>query len=426
MFNGMRREVFEDTRNYGLTQETTSYRGSVLTDAESPQSLIEDQELRNRSAKGDSGHPFDTYKYTMGSALGDRNIRAFNSLGGIEFHGTMFAYQADVGFSSQRAFDRQFPVVPESLDSGYYGSLAINKTIPTKSVANLGIALTELLQDLPTAPLAIGKAMMSGNAKKFVPASGKDYLAVQFGIVPTVRDVQEICKAIFTANAVIEQYLRDSGRDVRRKYHFPPTTDTRVSKTDLIIGPELGYVTGLRAMVLSHGGEYYNSRVEGRLTIRRSDQLWFSGAYRYFVNGDDSLWGKLRAADQLANKLMGTRLTLETLWEAMPFSWLFDWYLNIGTLVSNAQAFSSDDLVLRYGYLMNTTVSEYVATTTDSFGFTQADRAPISTSFRTTRKQRFRANPYGFARNPNSFSGKQWAILGALGLTKAPRRLIND
>jgi len=75
---------------------------------------------------------------------------------------------------------------------------------------------------------------------------------------------------------------------------------------------------------------------------------------------------------------------------------------------------------------MNTTVSEYVATTTDAFGFTQADRAPISTSFRTTRKQRFRANPYGFARNPNSFSGKQWAILGALGLTKAPRRLIND
>jgi len=154
--------------------------------------------------------------------------------------------------------------------------------------------------------------------------------------------------------------------------------------------------------------------------------LWFSGSYRYFVNGDDTLWAKLKAADQLANKLMGTRLTLETLWEAMPFSWLFDWYLNIGTLISNAQAFSSDDLVLRYGYLMNTTVSEYVKTTDDSFGFTSKDRAPISTSYRTTRKQRFRANPYGFAQNPNSFSGKQWAILGALGMTKAPKRLIND
>jgi len=43
--------------------------------------------------------------------------------------------------------------------------------------------------------------------------------------------------------------------------------------------------------------------------------------------------------------------------------------------------------------------------------------------FSHEKKTRVRASPYGFGLSLDGLSDKQWSILGALGLTKAPRSL---
>jgi hypothetical protein len=50
-------------------------------------------------------------------------------------------------------------------------------------------------------------------------------------------------------------------------------------------------------------------------------------------------------------------------------------------------------------------------------------RNGVSVSFQTKVKKRLRATPYGFGLDPNwsDFTDRQLSILGALGITRAPR-----
>jgi hypothetical protein len=163
-------------------------------------------------------------------------------------------------------------------------------------------------------------------------------------------------------------------------------------------------------------------------------RTWFSGAYTYHYDQGETLWKRMMAAEQRANRVYGLRLSPALLWELAPWSWLVDWKSNFGDVMTNISAFSKDGLVLCWGYVM----CEMTITDTYSFsgvgaylppGETQAKhgrsgvRNGVSVSFQTKVKKRLRATPYGFGLDPNwsDFSDRQLSILGALGITRAPR-----
>jgi len=428
-YNALRDErlVTDASFRGDLIQRTTSYR-SNRRDGETVDSLLQEAENASRKARGDSGHPFDTWKRDMKIYYPNWNQFARTPSGDtIELHGTWahVDYGVDL-YSSQRAFDTALDLyapVPVQRDIEYYGSKAIELTIPTKPAANLSLALGELLAGVPVAPLKVGESLALKNSKGIVQASGQDYLSIVFGIAPTVRDVQDICKAIFSSADIVRQYLRDSGNVVRRGRSFPVVTDTKSVKANFWTAGK-ARSRDFDRFVRDAGGTAWQPDYEGTTTTRRTDRYWFAGAYEYYLDPGSDLWTKVFAAEQLANKLIGTRLTVSNLYELMPFSWLLDWFVNIGTIVSNANALQSDDLVLRYGYLMNHSVHETIHEV-PAWGISSSTLAPHRTLFRSERKSRTRANPYGFAKSPNSFSGQQWAILAALGMTKAPRRLFD-
>jgi hypothetical protein len=122
-----------------------------------------------------------------------------------------------------------------------------------------------------------------------------------------------------------------------------------------------------------------------------------------------------------ARKLVGARISPEVLWELQPWSWLVDWYFNIGQILENIESFQTDGLVARYAYLMCTDVVTCdVATSRYSL---RGYLGEVSRRTVVTRKQRIRASPYGFGTNPATWSPERWAILAALGLTKTPTSL---
>jgi len=130
-----------------------------------------------------------------------------------------------------------------------------------------------------------------------------------------------------------------------------------------------------------------------------------------------------------ANHLLGLELTPAVLWELAPWSWLIDWKLHIGRLLAVHQEFSTNSLVLRYGYLMVETTWENILSMSSydlNLNGSWTPTPSITANYVTQRKERFRATPYGFGIDTASFSDMQWSILAALGMTRSPKKLRQD
>jgi len=285
------------------------------------------------------------------------------------------------------------------------GATAIARCKPTNAVADLATAIGELLHDgLPHLPgVHTWRDRTAINRK-----AGNEYLNVVFGWLPLIGDVKDVSKAVKNAGSILKQYERDAGKQVRRQYHFP----SEESSTDEVVRefatPYMSPTNGDIASLFS-----------GRIIKTRnvSTSRWFSGAFTYWLpTGSDSRSRLLRHM-YLADKLFGTRLDPETLWNLAPWSWAIDWFSNTGDVVSNLTDWALDGLVMRYGYLMEHSIIR------DTYSYesngTMSEPVGIPPmSFVTETKIRRRANPFGFGLTWDGLSPRQIAITIALGLTR--------
>jgi hypothetical protein len=115
---------------------------------------------------------------------------------------------------------------------------------------------------------------------------------------------------------------------------------------------------------------------------------------------------------EIFKMILGLRISPSLLWEVTPFSWLFDWFGNIGDILANAEDADLYSLVSRNAFLMGRSDIR--------FDF-EAQRTCGRNVFQETwpysfvRKQRVKASPYGFNVQFGDLSAKQIGILGALG-----------
>lgn len=417
-----------------LTQDTTSYRSSSRSGVEDPVKLLSDYQkgfVKNNNFNynpADTGHPFQTRKFRMDLSHGFVNYttKVEPDLSFIEWHGPLHFTNTGVDAESVYAINRNDYIADHVANS--IGTRFVNETIPTKSVASLGEAVAELKDGLPDLP---GLILRKG---KLTPAAfGSEFLNAEFGLRPMIQDILKCANAVLNSKQIVAQYVRDSGRNVSRKRSESP--NVQVSKTSIY--PPSADPLSLAPVALQsapsswlqyfvpqanyQGGHWGYTRVDRE--IKTTTSLKFSASYSYFLPDGDSLLAKFEAYEQLANKLLGTRLTFDTLWELAPWSWLSDWFFDIGNIISNVSAFSSDSLVMRYGYLMQET-EQVITYTGYGFTFERGQKLePHVSKFTTLSKQRFRANPYGFGLTDENLSAEQWTILGALGMTKGPKKL---
>lgn len=299
-----------------------------------------------------------------------------------------------------------------------YGARAIAGTAPTNPNASISTFLGEFLfEGLPS---LAGAAVLKDRAQKF-HSYGGEYLNVQFGWVPFVAELMKLVRSCKEAFTLLQQYERDAGRVVRRRFVFPDiitfsdVSDARESGQSGYFNTTWGVNPGFMSTAERSGP------VPMEMIKRRS--ISFVGAYSYALPVDDNIMGKIARFEQEANYLLGTRLTPELLWELAPWSWLVDWFSTVGLLVGNAERLSTDGLVLRYGYLLHHTVEDRTFRVPAKALIGGGLVGPVTLRTRRESKERVRASPYGFALLPADFSASQWAILAALGLTKSPGRL---
>jgi peptidoglycan/xylan/chitin deacetylase (PgdA/CDA1 family) len=142
---------------------------------------------------------------------------------------------------------------------------------------------------------------------------------------------------------------------------------------------------------------------------------YFKGAFTYYLPSDYESRNKVEEAAFYLDKILGLQLTPEVLWNLTPWSWAADWVGNFGDVLANVSDYATDGLVLRYGYMMEHSISKVTYTIPDIPAL--GGRTLTQTHFREVKK-RVPATPFGFGLTFDSFSTKQKAILAALGITK--------
>nr|QDH89572.1 MAG: hypothetical protein H4BulkLitter24272_000003 [Leviviridae sp.] len=305
-----------------------------------------------------------------------------------------------------------FPPSAESSDSALMkaGTTAVARCAPDNSVAELAVGLSEFYRE--GIPHMLGSLVWKTRAKKardVFRASGDEYLNAQFGWAPLISDISDVTKGVTKFQALLNQYLKDAGKLVRRRYEFPPI-ETRVYT---ITKPS----ASAKALALSDVNEWHDVFNQGKVERERYTfkRQWFSGAFTYHLPKDTGD-GLVAHAEQ-AIRLFGLDLDPEVLWNLAPWSWAADWFASTGDVIHNVSSWSSDGLVMKYGYIMEHTIVRDTYRFMGRTGYKSAVY-PQPVSLVTEVKLRRRATPFGFGVSWGSLSNRQKAIVAALGVSR--------
>jgi hypothetical protein len=312
--------------------------------------------------------------------------------------------------------EMNWPTVNRSSDSSLddFGATAISRCSPSNPSVDLGETIGEIFKEgipaLLGGTLRLWRGLSNRERRK---AIGGEYLNYQFGWRPFVNDLMNFCSGVVDADGVFKRYEANSGKMVRRSYHFPEqkTTDIRVVEEN--ISPWYSpSTTGLIDSSVSVKGTVYRT---DQVSIRR----WFSGAFIYYVPPpSDGIRNEMARAVIYARKTLGISLTPDTLWNLAPWSWAFDWFSNTGDMLSNWTDWAIDNQVLLYGYVMEHIIHTRTYSYIGATGMVGSS-VPHDVVFVVETKTRRQATPYGFGLDWESFSPRQLAIIAALGLSRS-------
>lgn len=343
-----------------------------------------------------------------------REYSEFNSLGSVvDFSKTSNPHSAGDHVRSEMTIvqplwnitNSDFPPSNPSPtpDLQAFGRKAIAAVNPTNSSFDGATFIGELRQGFPRAlglsSTGRGRALTAKNA-------GSEYLNVEFGWRPLLRDIDSFMHTANNSARIWEQYKRNCGKLVKRSYAEPESQTITVTNqgSSGLLRPTL--LTGM----YQSGGTYKYT-----ITSIHTRKRWFEGAFKYWL--PETSFGQNMSR---WNKLWGVRPDPATLWNLAPWSWALDWVGDAGTLFENLSAFATDSLVMPWAYVMEESSTTWRHEVWYE-GFFKSIHGPqyMRQELKTTTKRRVVASPYGFQLSWDTMSPRQLAIASSVGLTRS-------
>lgn len=310
------------------------------------------------------------------------------------------------------------PYGPDYGSGSAYGPSAWNKFKPKLSTAGVATLLGESKEFFP---------MLKQTAKGFrdvwesikgprkvdpfnVPKSLADqFLNVQFGWLPFVRDLVEIHKTYTNLDKLVRQSRRDNGRWIRRKgtVSSSETTSTVTSQTFPACTP------GLRSYYYRMSPQNYYGYTN--FYSQELTKVWFEGSFRYYVPSLDREgpgWDLVNIMRQF-----GAFPDPSVIWNLTPWSWLVDWHTDVGDVIDNATSQLFNNMASKYAYVMVHKQKRVVNDTTLWMKDPNID-LKLFWYQNLESKTRTEASPFGFNLAEGDYSLRQVAILSALGLSR--------
>lgn len=312
-----------------------------------------------------------------------------------------------------------------------FGTTAIERTRPGNPIASLGQFIGEI-HDLPQWPKILY------HRSRYLRDIGENYLNIEFGWKPFISDIRKMYRYTQVVNGRLLQLIRDNGLPIRRtRKEVSDETSTIYELYESHTpfgpyGPDVGRGTGFDARYYLTGPSFdlFGSSMPGTARFKWSQQnvveTRFSGTFRYYVPDI----GSLRWTNAAKLALMGGDLSPSLVWEIMPWSWLFDWFANLGSIISNLSANAVENEVLSNAYVTKHILVRDkidVDVTWDYYHqpYPELEVFPgdgtVSYLHEKETKLRQPSNPFAFGTpwaDWSSFSYRQLALLAALGITR--------
>lgn len=425
----------------GLYVENSEYRGLLVSQSHRL-ALTRSQKIARAKARTwlsrprpskphwDGGGPFYTWQRTVDHGKKDTILVLKNTVGGLYYtQGSSGVIPAHASNPSDLV--PSWSTVRAGLTDLY--ATGYKRTRPGNPVADVGVFLSETFRDgLPQHPgTSLRRAFNTsyafhtrGGSWRTLPARlfetlhrfrylGSEYLNVVFGWKPFINDLRKMYNLMKTIDKQMAKIVRENGKTIRRRARLESDkTSSQTSKLYAlpyvnVYGGPPGYMTG---------STYYT------VTTTTKSKAWFVAAWQYHIPDTGSwLWD---ARARLA--LFGALPTPEVIYNALPWTWLIDWFSNLGDVVSNFGGNAVDNLVTRYSFTMKETTetvesrSQVSHSGVNAFGSYWPSRDIAFTSTMTTRsKSRVGGgNPFGLDVQLPSLTTGQLAILSALGISR--------
>lgn len=339
--------------------------------------------------------------------------------GGSSF--TFGSYDAKVGGNANPTYYHYWGVaVPPNIDSylkGFkpsddlaawgdgssYGATGWNKAKPGKPGASFAQFIGEL-RDLPR--------MFRLRVREFKDL-GSQYLNYQFGWRPFLND---LCKFLDTTQKMQARYAflrRNNGRPMRRRCTVKWDAETTTVNT----------TSRPIVATTSHSVVSPQTSALPTVTVSDFDYVWFEGVFRFYIPDLG-----YKPTSRLAAQMYGAYPSPSVVWELVPWSWLADWFANVGDVMSNlSPSEAADGLAASYAYVMrhrSRTVTysgdtQYYSKVNWDTGAKTMSSASATWKVVWETKTRTAASPYGFGLTWDGFSLRQLAILAALGISRS-------
>lgn len=299
------------------------------------------------------------------------------------------------------------------------GSVGWNRFRPGKPVASVSQFIGELRQ-LPKNPFRLAglavKAMSRAGGIRTAAgqdvvrrAIGDQYLNYSFGWRPFLSDLEKIANFDENLRHTMAQLRRDNGKTIRRGGLIE--SDTTTSSTSAS-----GGATGYIDCPWSSAGGTRADRGTKTVITTESWRCWFSAGFVYHL----PLENDPNSMARLKTYLRGGGDSFSTVWELTPWSWLADYFTNIGDVLENWEASRELALAAKYCYVMYH--KEIIKTSEHTGWMTNANwgswSGAASWVSRIELKARTWASPYGFGFTSGNLNNAQMANLGALGLSR--------
>jgi len=304
-----------------------------------------------------------------------------------------------------------------------YHSLVDARLRPKLSRASIGQSLAEL-REIPS--------MLRSTAKDFRdywkflggdPSTNRmnpkglanSFLNDQFGWSPFISDIVDVCKVIINFDNYVQDISSRNGRWEHREAVLEEKT------TDSVIGTGLGYKVSPNSFIVDNfcvPGASWTARYT--YIKRETSKVWASGDYTFYRPSFDMSKSDYDSGLNQIRRLMtllGTDISPSLLWKITPWTWLIDWFTNVGRVIEAADAAGLDGVLSKNAFLMMRWKRELVLQQEINL----ASGHLVMEFYREVEsKQRGRAEtPFNFGLLPTSLSAKQWAILAAIGITKS-------
>lgn len=237
------------------------------------------------------------------------------------------------------------------------------------------------------------------------------FLAVQFGWRPFVGDMVSLLDSTINLDNNLQRAVDRNGRWQQRRF----AEDELRSSTKIWSQTNAGTATWTEPSLSSYAAR-------ATLTIYREGmtRIWYKGSFKYyypeFERIPPSQLGALVMA-QRALRLYGLRVSPTLIYRVTPWTWLVDWFVNVGGNLQVLEDMSTGSVASRYMYLMRESYDRYRYVLDLELNDGQKCSFEAIREVRVKRRAPAETH-FGFSAAPGGLSPMQQAIIAALGLSR--------